>query len=58
MPPAAATPEDSRHWFAELRQLAAAHGLAELSMGTTQDYAVAVAEGATHIRVGSVLFRE
>ena len=57
MPPAAATPEDSRHWFAELRQLAAAHGLAELSMGTTQDYAVAVAEGATHIRVGSVLFR-
>ncbi len=56
MPPAAATPEDSRQWFAELRQLAAAHGLAELSMGTTQDYAVAVAEGATHIRVGSVLF--
>jgi uncharacterized pyridoxal phosphate-containing UPF0001 family protein len=58
MPPAAATPEDSRHWFAELRRLAAAHGLAELSMGTTQDYAVAVAEGATHIRVGSVLFRD
>src|SRR6476660_315824 len=35
MPPAAATPEDSRRWFAELRQLAAAHGLVELSMGTT-----------------------
>ena len=32
--------------------------LAELSMGTTQDYGVAVAEGATHIRVGSVLFRD
>ena len=56
MPPAAASAEDSRRWFAELRNLAAAHGLTELSMGTTQDYAVAVAEGATHIRVGSVLF--
>jgi pyridoxal phosphate enzyme (YggS family) len=58
MPPAAASPEDSRQWFAELRELAVAHGLAELSMGTTQDYAVAVAEGATHIRVGSVLFAD
>ena len=56
MPPAAVSAEDSRRWFAELRNLAAAHGLTELSMGTTQDYAVAVAEGATHIRVGSVLF--
>jgi uncharacterized pyridoxal phosphate-containing UPF0001 family protein len=56
MPPAAATPDDSRRWFAELRELAAAHGLALLSMGTTQDYAVAAAEGATHIRVGSLLF--
>jgi pyridoxal phosphate enzyme (YggS family) len=58
MPPAAASAEDSRRWFAELRNLAAAHGLTELSMGTTQDYAVAVAEGATHIRVGSVLFAD
>jgi uncharacterized pyridoxal phosphate-containing UPF0001 family protein len=56
MPPAATTPDDSRRWFAELRELAAAHGLALLSMGTTQDYAVAAAEGATHIRVGSLLF--
>jgi PLP dependent protein len=56
MPPAATTPNDSRRWFAELRELAAAHGLALLSMGTTQDYAVAAAEGATHIRVGSLLF--
>ena len=56
MPPAAGTPEESRPWFASLRDLAAEHGLSELSMGTTQDYAVAVQEGATHIRVGSVLF--
>ena len=57
MPPAAATPEESRSWFAALRELAAEHGLTELSMGTTQDYAVAAEEGATHVRVGSVLFR-
>jgi uncharacterized pyridoxal phosphate-containing UPF0001 family protein len=58
MPPAAATPEDSRAWFARLRSLAAEHGLGELSMGTTQDYAVAAQEGATHVRVGSILFRD
>ena len=57
MPPAAVTAEESRAWFAALRNLAAEHGLAQLSMGTTQDYRVAVEEGATHIRVGSVLFR-
>ena len=57
MPPAAATAEESRPWFAALRQLASEHGLPELSMGTTQDYAVAAEEGATHIRVGSALFR-
>jgi uncharacterized pyridoxal phosphate-containing UPF0001 family protein len=57
MPPAAATVEESRPWFAALRALAAEHGLSELSMGTTQDYAVAAEEGETHIRVGSVLFR-
>jgi uncharacterized pyridoxal phosphate-containing UPF0001 family protein len=58
MPPAAGTPEESRPWFARLRELAAEHGLRELSMGTTQDYAVAAEEGATHIRVGSVLFAD
>jgi PLP dependent protein len=56
MPPAAASPEESRAWFARLRQLAAQHGLRELSMGTTQDYAVAAEEGATFVRVGSILF--
>src|SRR6202008_3556157 len=49
MPPAAATPEQSRAWFIRLRELAAAHGLSELSMGTTQDYAVAAEEGATYV---------
>jgi PLP dependent protein len=57
MPPAAADPEASRDWFRRLRALAAEHGLAELSMGTTQDYRIAAEEGATHVRVGSVLFR-
>jgi PLP dependent protein len=58
MPPAAATPESSRAWFARLRALASEHGLSDLSMGTTQDYAVAAEEGATHIRVGSILFHD
>jgi len=58
MPPAASSPETSRAWFARLRELAAQHGLEELSMGTTQDYAVAAEEGATYVRVGSILFRE
>ena len=58
MPPAAATPEESRPWFARLRELAAEHGLRELSMGTTQDYAVAAEEGATYVRVGSILFAD
>ena len=58
MPPAAATPEESRAWFARLGGLAAEHGLRELSMGTTQDYAVAAEEGATYVRVGSILFRD
>jgi PLP dependent protein len=56
MPPAAADPEASRPAFRRLRELAAAHGLAELSMGTSQDYRVAAEEGATLIRVGAVLF--
>jgi hypothetical protein len=56
MPPPASDPDASRPHFAALRELAAAHGLARLSMGTSQDYAVAVEEGATIVRVGSVLF--
>jgi pyridoxal phosphate enzyme (YggS family) len=57
MPPLAAHPEDSRRWFAELRQLAATHGLAELSMGTSQDFPIAVQEGATIVRIGTRLYR-
>jgi PLP dependent protein len=57
MPPPAARPADSGPWFRRLRELAVEHALPELSMGTTQDYEVAVAEGATLIRVGSALFR-
>ncbi len=58
MPPAAADPEASRPWFSRLRELAAEHGLSDLSMGTTQDYRVAAEEGASYVRVGSVLFGE
>jgi PLP dependent protein len=57
MPPAADDPEESRGWFRRLRELAEEKGLTELSMGTTQDYRVAAEEGATYVRVGSVLFR-
>jgi pyridoxal phosphate enzyme (YggS family) len=55
MPPLASDPQDSRRWFANLRELAGAHGLSELSMGTTQDYEVAVEEGATLVRIGTRL---
>lgn len=55
MPPLAREPDDSRRWFSELRELAAARGLAELSMGTTQDYEIAVEEGATIVRIGTKL---
>ena len=58
MPPFSTDPEASRPWFQELRELAQAHGLTELSMGTSQDWRVALEEGATLIRVGSTLFRE
>ena len=57
MPPLAAGPEASRPYFRRLRELAERYGLPELSMGTTQDYRVAVEEGATMIRVGSALYR-
>jgi PLP dependent protein len=56
MPPAADDPEASRPYFRRLRELAEAHGLRELSMGTSQDYRVAVDEGATFVRLGSVLW--
>jgi len=56
MPPLAADADQSRRWFAALRELAQARGLRELSMGTTQDYEVAVEEGATLVRIGTKLF--
>jgi pyridoxal phosphate enzyme (YggS family) len=55
-PPLADDPENSRPYFRQLRELAGRHGLQELSMGTSQDYRVAAEEGATLVRVGSVLF--
>ncbi len=58
MPPAVDDPEGSRAVFARLRALAAEHGLGELSMGTTQDYRIAAEEGATFVRVGSILFQD
>jgi len=57
MPPLAEDPEDSRPYFAALRDLAQRHGLEHLSIGTSQDYAVAVQEGATIVRLGSTLYR-
>jgi len=56
MPPLADDPERSRPYFRRLRELADEHELPERSMGTSQDYRVAVEEGATLVRVGSVLF--
>ena len=66
MPPLAAAPEASRPHFAALRELAGASRASagrrstasrRLSMGTSQDYAVAVEEGATIVRLGSTLYR-
>jgi uncharacterized pyridoxal phosphate-containing UPF0001 family protein len=56
MPPFSQDPEDSRPHFARLAELAAANGLGRLSMGTSQDWPVAVEEGATIIRLGTALF--
>jgi len=56
MPPFVERGEDNRRHFARLAELAAEHGLERLSMGTTQDYEVAVEEGATIVRLGSVLY--
>ena len=58
MPPETADPEASRPYFARLRELAEQHALKELSMGTSQDYRVAAEEGATFVRIGSVLYGE
>jgi PLP dependent protein len=56
MPPFTEDPEASRPHFAALRELAAEHGLRELSMGTSQDYRVAAEEGATIVRLGTSLY--
>jgi PLP dependent protein len=56
MPPFSSDPEDSRPHFARLAELAAEHGLERLSMGTSQDWAVAVEEGATIVRLGTALY--
>jgi uncharacterized pyridoxal phosphate-containing UPF0001 family protein len=56
MPPFTQTPEDSRPHFARLAELAADHGLSRLSMGTSQDWEVALEEGATVLRLGTTLY--
>jgi len=56
MPPFSTDPEDSRPHFARLAELAAEHGLTHLSMGTSQDWQVALDEGATLIRLGTALY--
>jgi pyridoxal phosphate enzyme (YggS family) len=56
MPPLAPDPQQSRPWFRRLRELAIENGLRELSMGTTQDFPVAVEEGATIVRIGTRLY--
>jgi uncharacterized pyridoxal phosphate-containing UPF0001 family protein len=56
MPPFTEDPEASRPFFARLRELAGEHGLPHLSMGTSQDYRVAAEEGATIVRLGTILY--
>jgi uncharacterized pyridoxal phosphate-containing UPF0001 family protein len=58
MPPETSDPEASRPYFRRLRELAAEHGLPDLSMGTSQDYRIAAEEGATLVRIGSVLYAQ
>ncbi|MDQ3572885.1 MAG: YggS family pyridoxal phosphate enzyme [Actinomycetota bacterium] len=57
MPPVTHDPESSRPHFAKLAELASEHGLAELSMGTSQDWPVAISEGATIIRLGATVLK-
>ena len=56
MPPFSPDPEHSRPYFARLAELAGANGLARLSMGTSQDWRIAIEEGATIVRLGHALF--
>ena len=56
MPPFVESPDDNRRHFARLAELAGEHGLTRLSMGTSQDYLAAVQEGATIVRLGSILY--
>jgi len=56
MPPFSQDPEDSRPYFARLAELASQHNLSRLSMGTSQDWQVAVEEGATIVRLGTALY--
>jgi hypothetical protein len=56
MPPQVDSAERNRRHFAALAALAADHGLSQLSMGTSQDYAVAASEGATIVRLGTILY--
>jgi len=58
MPPFTEDPERSRPYFRRLRELGERHGVPELSMGTSQDYRVAADEGATMVRLGSVLYTQ
>jgi PLP dependent protein len=58
VPPPAATSGEARPWFRQLRELAQEHGLGHLSMGMTDDFEVAIEEGATHVRVGRAIFGE
>ena len=63
LPPQEQEPARQRRWFAELRDLleglnAAGHGLDSLSMGMSGDFAAAIAEGATHLRIGTAVFGE
>jgi PLP dependent protein len=56
MPPWSDDPEQTRPYFHRLRELAAEHGLGDLSMGMSHDLEAAIEEGATHIRIGTALF--
>jgi uncharacterized pyridoxal phosphate-containing UPF0001 family protein len=56
MPPETGDPEASRAYFKRLRELGERYGLQDLSMGTSQDYRVAADEGATMVRLGSILY--
>ena len=55
MPPATVDPQSSRAHFATLARLARERGLERLSMGTSQDFEVAVEEGATIVRIGTII---